>query len=115
GNDGFKELPDDSNTGAARNEWMAKAFYLVDPTSAVSNELSLKVTYSDEASNETYLGLTDADFEEDPDRRYPASSLDRMDNHRTSVALTHELKSFENDLELRTTAYRNDFSRVWRK
>lgn len=115
GNDGFKELPDDSNTGAARNEWMAKAFYLVDPTSAVSNELSLKVTYSDEASNETYLGLTDADFEEDPDRRYPASSLDRMDNHRTSVALTHELKSFENDLELRTTAYRNDFFRVWRK
>lgn len=115
GNDGFKDLPDGSNTGAARNEVMVKGFYVVDPTASVSNELSLKLTYSEEASNETYLGLTDADFDDDPDRRYPASALDRMDNHRTSFAFTHELKSYDEGWEIRTTLYRNDFFRVWRK
>ncbi len=115
GNDGFKHLPDGTNTGAARNEWMVKGSYLVDPTAQVSNQFFVKLGYSEEASNETYLGLTDADFDDDPNQRYPASKLDRMDNHRTSLSLTHELKSYKDDYELRTTIYRNDFFRIWRK
>lgn len=115
GNDGFKTLPDGANTGASRNEWMAKGSYLVDPMAEVTNELSIKASYSDEASNETYLGLTDDDFDENPNQRYPASALDRMDNHRTAFALTHELNSYDQGLNVRTTVYRNDFFRVWRK
>ena len=114
-NDGFKSLPDGASTGAARNEWMVKGSYVVDPRAGVEHKLSIKLGYSSEASNETYLGLTDEDFDLDADRRYPASALDRMDYHRTSAALTHEVSSYDGDYGLQTTVYRNDFFRVWRK
>ncbi len=112
---GFKELPNDANTGAARNEWMVKTSYLLDPRAQVSNLFELKLGYSSESSNETYLGLTDADFEDNPNRRYPGSNLDRMENHRTNIALSHTLNSYEKRLELKTTIYRNDLSRIWNK
>jgi Fe(3+) dicitrate transport protein len=113
-NNGFKELPSGADTGFVRNEWMVKGSYLIDPRARVKNELKLKLTYSDEVSNESYLGLTDADFERNPDRRYPASALDRMTNHRTSVVLTHRLETPKR-LSLVTNVYRHDFHRVWRK
>lgn len=114
-NTGFKDLPGGADTGSTRNEWMVKGSYLVDPHATVSNELGIKLTYSEEASNETYLGLTDDDFRADPYRRYPASALDRMDNHRTSVVLHHVLDAPEHHFKLTTKVYRHDFSRSWRK
>ncbi|MGD8861188.1 MAG: TonB-dependent receptor [Myxococcales bacterium] len=114
-NDGFKELPDGANTGFTRNEWMLKAFHMIDPNAQVTQEIRLKLTYSDEVSNETYLGLTDADFDADPYRRYLASSLDQMKNHRTSIVLTHLLATADQSLHLTTRAYRHDYRRVWRK
>jgi Fe(3+) dicitrate transport protein len=113
-NNGFKELPNGADTGFARNEWMAKAFYVIDPRARIKNELNLKLTYSDEVSNETYLGLTDIDFRRDPDRRYMASQLDRMENHRTSIVVGHRL-DVSPKLSLTTNAYRHDFERTWRK
>ena len=66
-NAGFKELDrDGGDTGFTRNEWMVKASYLIDPAARIQNEISLKLGYSDETSNETYLGVTDADFACDP-------------------------------------------------
>ncbi len=113
--DGFKELPSGADTGFVRNEWMVKGSYVVDPTALERNELRLKLTYSDEASNETYLGLTDRDFRENPYRRYAASNLDRMDSHRTSVVLSHVFESPRDSLLLTTSLYRHDYHRVWRK
>jgi Fe(3+) dicitrate transport protein len=113
-NTGFKELPGGGDTGVARNEWMGKFRYVVDPTADVLNELELKLTYSDEVSNETYLGLTEADFEDDPYQRYGATSLDRMKNHRFAAALTHRVE-LRPRMSLTTTAYRNVFSRLWRR
>ncbi|WP_437314223.1 TonB-dependent receptor domain-containing protein [Sorangium sp. So ce385] len=112
--DGFKELPGGADTGFYRNEVMLKGSYVVDPAARIRNELRLKLTYSDELSNETYLGITDADFEQNPLRRYGATALDRMRNHRTAVALTHVLTP-SRGVSVTTTVYRNDFSRVWRK
>lgn len=113
-NSGFKELPNGGDTGAVRNEWMGKFNYVVDPDARVRNEFRLKLTYSDETSNETYLGLTDADFKQNPYQRYGASSLDRMKNHRFAMALTHQV-DFTPRMSLTTTAYRNVYSRVWRR
>ena len=112
-NDGFKELPSGGDTGSTRNEWMVKTFYLLDPEAEVGNELQLKLTYSEELSNETYLGLTDADFEEDPYQRYPVSELDQMKNHRVSGVLSHVLDA--SSVKLTTSAYRHNYDRVWRK
>jgi Fe(3+) dicitrate transport protein len=112
--DGFKELPNGANTGFYRNEWMFKGSYVLDPKASIRNELRLKAGYSDEDSNETYLGLSDADFRANPDRRYAASQLDHMKWHRTSIAITHVMEP-GGGLTVTTTAYRSDLSRVWRK
>jgi Fe(3+) dicitrate transport protein len=117
-NNGFKELQDsaghEADTGFIRDEWMVKGSY-THHGDDVSNELKLKLTYSDEVSNETYLGLSDADFRANPNRRYAASQLDRMHNHRVSGVLTHTLTSASRHLKVVTNVYRHDFQRSWRK
>ncbi len=113
-NNGFKELPNGADTGFVRNEWMVKGSFIVDPRAEHRNEFNLKLTYSDEVSNESYLGLTDQDFKDNPNQRYFASRLDRMENHRTSIVLNH-LLTWSPKLSLSTTAYRHDFKRSWRK
>ncbi len=114
-NTGFTQLPGGADTGSTRNEWMMKAAYLVDPHAETQNEFQFKFVYSDEVSNETYLGQSDADFREDPYRRYPASALDQMKNHRASLSLTHLLGVAATGVQLKTTVYRNTYRRSWSK
>jgi Fe(3+) dicitrate transport protein len=113
GTDGWKELPNDADTGFYRNEYLFKGSYAFD-AGRVPNEVKLKLTYSDELSNETYLGLTDADFRESPLQRYAASSLDRMRNHRIAGVVTHVVEPSE-ALSITTDVYRHDYYRIWRK
>lgn len=113
--DGFKHLPDpDASTGFYKNEWMAKASYRHDGPGDTRGELRLKLGFSNERSNETYVGLTDADFRADPLQRYGISQLDQMNFYRTSAALTH-LWDLAPRLSVSTTVYRHDLSRSWRK
>jgi Fe(3+) dicitrate transport protein len=112
--DGFKELPSGDETGFFRNEWMLKAGHHFAPGSDLKHQLSLKLGYSDEQSDETYLGLTDADFRESPLRRYAASDQDRMKWHRTSVVVSHDWEPAY-WLSISTQAYRHDLSRRWSK
>ncbi|HKY37189.1 MAG TPA: TonB-dependent receptor [Polyangiaceae bacterium] len=114
-NEGFKELPSGADTGATRNDWLVKGSYVVDPTAEEQNRFLLKLAYADEVSNETYLGLTDADLRADPDRRYPASQLDQMKNHRGSVVLFHEYDDPAARFKLKSAMYRHDYARIWRK
>jgi len=111
---GFKELRDDANTGFYRNEYMLKMQHVFDPHSEHRQELRLKLTYSEEVSNETYLGLSDADFRENPLLRYPVTALDQMKNHRTSGVLTHVMHPVRG-MTVTTNVYRHDFHRTWRK
>jgi Fe(3+) dicitrate transport protein len=112
--DGFKELPGGEDTGFYRNEWVAKATYDLAPTSPMPHELSFKGMFSNELSNESYLGLTDADFRANPHQRYAASKLDQMRWYRTAFAFTHRIEPVRR-LKIESTVYRNDLSRVWRK
>ena len=73
-----------------------------------------KYQYSDETSNETYLGLTDQDFSEDAFQRYTASEKDQMNNLHRQFMFTHTLK-FSDYFSLTTTAYQNEFARNWYK
>lgn len=114
-NNGFKSLPNGANTGSTRNEWMAKSSYVLDPNASVWNEFSIKLSYSDEVSNETYLGLTDADFRRNPYQRYAASSLDQLKSHRTGLVLSHLVDSPRHALQVRTSVYRQDLDRSWTK
>lgn len=112
--DGFKhivELPQ-ANTGFQRNEWMMKARHRAH-FGGLDHVFTLKLGISTEESNETYLGLTDADFRADPLRRYAVSQLDHMTSQRTSFSLQHRVET--SLFSLTTTAYRHDLTRTWRK
>jgi Fe(3+) dicitrate transport protein len=112
--DGFKELDGGGETGFDKIETMFKARVNTSPTSEIYNEGTIKLGYSREVSNETYLGLTDADFRENPLRRYRASALDRMEWERFQIEAAHGLV-VRDVVTVRTVAYRHDFHRAWFK
>lgn len=114
-NSGFMELPSGADTGSTRNEWMAKASHVLDPAARVLHEFRVKLTYTNEVSNETYLGKTEADFRASPYRRYAASALDQMKFHRTGMVLTHAMNAPDSALQVTTSAYRNELTRAWNK
>ncbi len=74
----------------------------------------LKAQYSEEVSDETYLGLTDADFGRDEDRRYGLSLIDEMDNDHSGYSLNYRLK-LSDSVSVSAIAYYNEFSRDWFK
>lgn len=80
----------------------------------VNQSAFLKLQRSEEVSNETYLGLTDSDFDNDPNRRYGLSSIDQMVNDHTGIhfAYTRELTDA---ITVTLTQYHNEFSRNWYK
>ncbi len=113
GSDGFKELDGGGDTGFARNDLMLKARYSTERKAGVFHEFELKLGYGDENSNETYLGLTDADFAATPYRRYSASRYDRMEWWRTQAQLSYFLDA--GIVDVRLTGYRHDLGRDWFK
>lgn len=73
-----------------------------------------KIQYSEQVSDETYAGLTDADFAANPNRRYGLSEIDQMDNEHESYTLTYRADLGPN-LALSAIAYDNYFARDWFK
>ena len=111
---GFKTLDGGGDTGFERSEAMLKAHLNSDPLAEIFHRLSFKGVFSQERSSETYLGLSDADFAASPYRRYRASALDEMRLWRVAGRLDYDVELGER-LDLRTTLYRHDMSRSWRK
>ena len=112
--DGFKELDNGGDTGFQKDDWMLKAHVKTDASASIFQRLELKMGLARESSNETYLGLTDSDFEQTPYRRYAASQLGDMSWKRTQFKL-HYMALIGEDLEWSITGYRHDFQRAWRK
>ena len=111
---GFKDLDGGGNTGFDKSDYLGKVRVNSDLDAKVFQSLSFKFQYSEEASHETYLGLTQDDFDDKPYRRYLASEQDRMDTKHQQFQLDHLIKPSEN-LKIRTTAYKNSFDRNWYK
>ncbi len=110
--DGFKALDGGGDTGFDKNDIMAKFQY--DFSDSQFNQIvELKLSYADETSDETYLGLTDADFKQNANRRYVASQKDLMDWDHQQVQFTHFIGN--DNFDITTRLYRNDFERSWNK
>lgn len=109
---GFKELDGKSKqTGFVRNDINLKSSWQV--LGASSHLFQMKLGYADEDSNETYLGLTRDDFDNNPYRRYSASQLDNTEWQHQQIQLSHQ---FENDnIVISSDVYRNNFTRDWFK
>ena len=113
GSDGFKELDDGGDTGFIRNDVNAKFLWDVD-IGDITHEFVLKLGYAEEDADETYLGLTEDDFAENPFRRYRASDLDRFQSEHKQIHLIHSAE-LNNSLRLTSRAYYNSFDRSWNK
>ncbi|MFT4768073.1 MAG: Fe(3+) dicitrate transport protein [Glaciecola sp.] len=107
--DGFKEIDRGNDSGYDIEDYLVKLAWTGERQS-----LLFKAQYSNEVSNETYLGLTDANFANNEDRRYGLSSVDQMNNYHAGVSLRYGLQ-VSDDLSLTVTAYQNNFSRDWFK
>ncbi|MBA6391634.1 TonB-dependent receptor [Colwellia sp. BRX10-3] len=113
--DGFKEVNHTGgDTGFVKNDIMAKVMINSDSDAKYYQELEFKLKYSDENSDETYMGLTEADFEASPYSRYSASQLDNMDTKHKQMQINHHIKLSDRFI-LGTSAYYNEFSRNWFK
>lgn len=109
-NEGFKSVDrSDQDTGYQIEDYVAKLSW-----QGEQHALKLKAQYSDETSDETYLGLTDRDFAEDPDRRYGMSAPDQMSNQHQALSMTWDWQ-LGAEVALATTVYRNEFHRDWFK
>lgn len=111
---GFKDLDNGENTGFDKNDLVAKFRVNSNADAKVPQSIELKFQYSNEDSNETYLGLTETDFSLNPFRRYAGSQRDEMNTEHIQFMLTHVLGLGKNT-SLTTTAYLNDFNRNWYK
>ena len=113
--DGFKTLQGrETNTGFDRGELVLRGELRGAVGDDAYQRLELRLGFGAEGSNESYLGLTDADFAADPYQRYFASQLDRMEWWRTQVQLRHTLEVGDGFV-LRSAAYRHDLTRNWFK
>lgn len=112
--DGFKQLPGDDPTGFDKKDYLAKFRINTGPNAKVYQSLTFKIAQSNEASNETYLGISDGDFVSDPFQRYAASQKDLMRTEHRQYSLRHVVQ-FSQNVDLVTTLYQNDFHRNWYK
>ncbi|OLF73644.1 ligand-gated channel protein [Pseudoalteromonas haloplanktis] len=113
GADGFKELPvGDDNTGFEKNDVLVKFGHTFGENDA--HNIEFKAKYSEETSDETYMGLTNADYQENPNRRYAASQNDEMNTRHNAYQVNYAYR-FGEGYEFLATAYLNDFHRNWYK
>lgn len=109
-NQGFKDIDRSSrDSGFDIEDYLVKFGWQGEKQS-----LQFKAQYSEEVSNETYLGLTDADFDADENRRYGLSDIDQMNNRHSGFNLSYSLEL--SDLVTATaTGYLNEYKRDWFK
>ena len=113
--DGFKDINhSDKNTGFVKNDYLAKLRYNTDDNADFYQELEFKVKYSDEESDDTYMGLTEQDYQSSPYSRYSASQMDNMSTEHLQLQVNHSINLSER-FSLGTSVYYNDFSRNWYK
>lgn len=112
--DGFKSLDSGGDTGFERNDINAKLQWKSSSNAKYQQKVVVKVGYADEDSNETYLGLSDEDFRENPNRRYAASQLDKFTSDHQQIHLLHNIE-LSNQFEIFTRIYSQKFNRAWNK
>jgi Fe(3+) dicitrate transport protein len=110
--DGFQNIDRSvTNTGLDVTDFTTKLAY-APANSAHSVELKLQVT--DQDSNQSYLGLTDADFNGNSIRRYGLSELDNISTEHSQVILRYGYE-IDPNLNVTAVAYNNQHKRDWFK
>lgn len=110
--DGFQTIDRSSNnTGLDVSDFTAKLSYAPNGS---PHAVELKLQLANQDSNQSYLGLTDADFAGDAMRRYGLSELDNIETEHEQVILRYSYDVSAN-FSLSATAYNNTHYRNWFK
>ncbi len=114
--DGFKTIegPVGGDTGYDIEDYVGKLQIDSSPDSDVYHSLRFKLGYTDQESDETYLGLTDEDFAATPFNRYAATAEDNFVSEHEQYQATYVVDPGKN-WRGEVTAYRNNFQRNWYK
>ncbi|NOX69221.1 MAG: TonB-dependent receptor [Gammaproteobacteria bacterium] len=117
--DGFKRIDgpagtSQNSTGFNISDYLVKFQLDSDPAATLYQSLRLKAGYTDQVSNETYLGLTVDDFTLSPYRQYAASAGDQFRGEHEQLQLSYVIES-DSNWQGTVTAYRNNFKRDWFK
>ena len=110
--DGFQKI--DRNGGNTGLDVQDHTFKIRYTTPDSRHQLDFKYQYADQSSDQSYLGLIDADFDSDPYRRYGLSRLDNIKTQHDQHILRYRFKASDS-LTISATAYNNEHERNWFK
>ena len=114
GSNGFKRLDNGGNTGFTKTDYVAKVSLSTKKSAKTPQTLTFKFGRNDENSNETYLGLSLADFKLDPFKRYAASAKDNIKATQIQLSAMHHIQ-IKPWMGITTSIYKNTFTRNWYK
>lgn len=112
--DGFKVLDNGGPTGFSTQDYVGKIALRSNAAAGVQQSLEFKFQYYKQHSDETYVGLSMADFALTPNRRYAGSQRDEMDVEHYTYQLTHNV-DFGGGWGLTTVGYVTRTQRIWYK
>jgi Fe(3+) dicitrate transport protein len=106
------DFQDSDKTGFSQVEPMVRLAW--EPNTDMYQRLEVKFGYTDMDADETYLGLSETDFRNDPYRRYSASRFDNIVSENFRGFARYFVSPTDN-LDIVTTAYYSEFDRNWSK
>ena len=110
--DGFQDINRSSNdTGFEVNDYTVKLGYA--PLESKSS-IELKLQHVGQDSNQSYLGLTDNDFQQNSYQRYGISALDNITTEHKQIVLRYNYEHSD-ELSFSAVAYNNEHARNWFK
>ena len=109
--DGYQAVDRGGDSGLALSDYTVKARF-APPGSR--HRFDVKLQFADQVSDQSYLGLTDADFALDPFRRYGVSALDEIETDHDQIILRYAY-AFGVSGEFSAVAYNNTHARDWFK
>ena len=114
--DGYKNIKGTGgNTDAGFDKQTDLVKFNYTPSNSSWNQtFEIMSSNTSETSNETYIGLTGADFAADPYQRYAPSSIDQMDNDYHRYIFTHTMQPSAN-MKITQKLYKTRYSRIWGK
>ena len=114
--DGYKNIKGTGNNTDAGFDKQTDLFKLsyTPVNSAWNQTFEIMSSNTSETSNETYIGLSGADFAADPYQRYAVSSVDQMDNDYHRYIFTHTMQPSSN-MTITSKLYKTRYSRLWGK
>ncbi len=112
GSDGFQHVDRSGvDTGLSVDDYTFKLGY---QSPDERHRVNFKFQYADQDSDQSYLGLTDADFDADSYRRYGVSSLDNIKTEHHQYILSYQF-DLSDEMSFSVTAYDNEHERTWFK